>query len=55
MSVSTRIPKYRCHKTGQAFVQIKNQRIYLGKHGTEKAKKRTAESLPSGSAHHRRW
>ena len=38
MSVSTRIPKYRCHKTGQAFVQIKNQRIYLGKHGTEKSK-----------------
>ena len=38
MSVSTRIPKYRRHKTGQAFVQVKNRRIYLGKHGTQKSK-----------------
>jgi len=38
---SVRIPKYRHHKgSGQAFVQFKGERFYLGKHGTEKSQER---------------
>ncbi len=33
-----RIPKYRRHATGQAFVQVKGERFYLGKYGTEESK-----------------
>ena len=32
-----RIPKYRRHKSGQAFVQVKGERFYIGKHGTEES------------------
>ena len=33
---SVRVPKYRHHKgSGQAFVQLKGERFYLGKYGTE--------------------
>ena len=33
--MSVRVPKYRLHKpTGQALVEIRGQRIYLGKHGS---------------------
>ncbi len=41
-----RVPKYRLHKaSGQAIVQIKGNRIYLGKYGTEKSRKRYAEEI----------
>jgi hypothetical protein len=34
-----RTPKYRLHKgSGQALVQIKGERIYLGKYGSEESK-----------------
>ena len=51
--MSTRIPKYRCHKgSGQAIVQINGKRIYLGKHGSAKSKERyrqlIAEFLSKG-------
>ena len=40
-SKSPRIPSYRHHKgSGQAFVQIKGKRHYLGKHGTAESKER---------------
>lgn len=39
-ALSRRIPKCRRHKTGQAFVQIKGRRIYLGKYGTPAADSR---------------
>ena len=33
-----RIPGYRKHKTGQAFVVIKGEHKYLGKHGSKASK-----------------
>jgi integrase len=30
-----KVPSYRRHSTGQAFVEIRGRRYYLGKHGTE--------------------
>lgn len=42
---SHRIPSYRRHKTGQAFIQIKGKRTYLGKHGTPQSKQLYAEVL----------
>ena len=40
-SKKPRIPSYRHHKgSGQAFVQIKGKRHYLGKYGTEKSQER---------------
>ena len=39
MSRSTPVPKYRHHKgTGQAFVQVKGRRFYLGKHNSPASK-----------------
>jgi hypothetical protein len=35
-----KLPSYRLHRTGQAFVQIKGRRYYLGKHGTEESLER---------------
>lgn len=35
---SVRIPKYRRHPNGQAFVQIKGERIYLGKFNSENSR-----------------
>lgn len=48
--MSVRIPKYRHHKpSGQALVEIRGKRIYLGKHGspesTEKYRRLIAEFL----------
>ena len=37
---SPRIPSYRRHATGQAFVQIRGERIYLGKYGSDESKER---------------
>jgi integrase len=38
---SLRVPSYRLHKaTGQAFVQVKSRRFYLGRHGTEDSQER---------------
>jgi len=42
---ATRVPSYRRHPNGQAFVQIRGERIYLGKHGTEASRKRYAEEI----------
>ena len=40
-SKKPRIPAYRHHKgSGQAFVQIKGKRHYLGKHGSEESRER---------------
>jgi len=37
------VPKYRHHKgTGQAFIQLKGRRHYLGKWNTQKSKERYA-------------
>ena len=33
-------PTYRLHATGQAFVQWKGKRFYLGKHGSNESKER---------------
>src|SRR5258705_5748208 len=30
-------PSYRRHSTGQAFVEIRGHRYYLGKHGTDES------------------
>lgn len=39
--MSVRIPKYRHHKpTGQALVEIRGRRIYLGRHGTEESREK---------------
>ncbi len=38
--MSVRIPKYRKHKSGQAFVQVKGERFYLGKYGTEESEEK---------------
>lgn len=35
-----RIPKYRPHSTGQAFVEVKGERIYLGRYGTPESRRR---------------
>jgi integrase len=36
-----KVPSYRLHKaTGQAFVQVKGRRIYLGRYGTEPSQER---------------
>ncbi|KKL12132.1 hypothetical protein LCGC14_2538830 [marine sediment metagenome] len=38
---SVRVPKYRHHKgSGQAFVQLRGERHYLGKYGTEESQQR---------------
>ena len=37
---SLKPPSYRRHKSGQAFVQIKGQRFYLGKYGTPESEER---------------
>ena len=39
--MSVRIPKYRHHKpSGQALVQIRGHRTYLGKYGSEESKEK---------------
>ncbi len=38
--MSVRIPKYRKHKSGQAFVQVKGERFYLGKYGTPESEEK---------------
>ena len=53
--MTVRIPKYRHHKaTGQAFVEIRGTRIYLGKHGSPESRetyRRTiAELMTPGGA-----
>lgn len=36
-----RIPSYRHHKgSGQAFVQVKGERFYLGKHGSDESREK---------------
>ena len=35
-----RLPKYRRHSTGQAFVEIQGRRHYLGVYGGEESKER---------------
>ena len=46
MTTGFSIPKYRCHKgSGQAFVQIKGQRQYLGKYGTPQSKELYARAV----------
>lgn len=41
-----RIPSYRLHKpTGQAFIELKGHRFYLGKHGTPESRRRYASRL----------
>ena len=46
--MTIRIPKYRLHKTsGQALVQIRGKRIYLGKHGTPESRERYRASWPT--------
>lgn len=42
---SSRVPKYRKHANGQAFVQIRGERIYLGKHGTPESRERYAAEI----------
>ena len=44
--MSIRIPKYRLHKaTGQALVQIRGKRIYLGRHGSAESRERYRQLL----------
>ena len=38
--MSVRIPKYRKHSSGLAFVEIHGQRQYLGQHGTPESKEK---------------
>ncbi len=39
--MSARIPEYRHHKpSGQALVQIRSRRTYLGKYGSEESKEK---------------
>ena len=39
--MTVRIPKYRHHKgSGQALVQIRGERIYLGRHGTAESREK---------------
>jgi len=35
-----RVPKYRRHKSGAAFVEYQGKRIYLGRHGTAESRKK---------------
>lgn len=43
---SMRVPKYRLHKgSGQALVQWRGQRIYLGVHGTPESKRKYREFI----------
>jgi hypothetical protein len=45
------LPKYRLHKgTGQAFVQVRGKRFYLGRWGTPKSKERYASFVAELSA-----
>jgi hypothetical protein len=51
--MSFRTPKYRLHRgSGQALVQLKGERIYLGKYNSEDSKEEyrrlVAEFLASG-------
>ncbi|MFW5692993.1 MAG: site-specific integrase, partial [Thermoguttaceae bacterium] len=41
----SRVPKYRKHPNGQAFVQIRGERIYLGKHGTPESREKYAAEI----------
>jgi len=46
MGSTQAVPKYRLHKgSGQAFIQVKGRRIYLGRHGTKKSRERYGEEL----------
>ncbi len=39
--MTVRIPKYRRHKpTGQALVEIRGRRIYLGKYGASQSREK---------------
>jgi len=39
--MTVRVPKYRLHKgSGQALVQIRGERIYLGKYGSEESQEK---------------
>lgn len=41
ISCSVKVPKYRHHNgSGQAFVQVKGHRHYLGKYGSENSEER---------------
>ncbi len=42
---TTRVPSYRRHPNGQAFVSIRGERIYLGKHGTPESRERYAAEI----------
>jgi len=44
-SKPTRVPKYRQHSSGQAFVEIRRRRIYLGEYGSEASLQRYAQEL----------
>ena len=45
------IPKYRLHRgTGQAFVQVRSKRYYLGRYGTPTSKERYARFVAELSA-----
>lgn len=43
--LSTEVPKYRKHASGQAFVRINGHDVYLGVHGTERSKTRYDEEI----------
>lgn len=47
----SRVPKYRKHANGQAFVQLKGHRYYLGKFGSEDSKKKYAQFIERLAAH----
>src|SRR4029453_352142 len=41
-----RVPKYSHHgATGQAYILVNNQKVYLGKHGTEASRQRYAQKI----------
>ena len=44
-SKPTRVPKYRQHSSGQAFVEIRRRRIYLSEYGSEASLQRYAQEL----------
>jgi len=46
-----RVPKYREHSSGQAFVEIRRRRIYLGEYGSEASLQRYAEELEQLGIH----
>lgn len=43
--MSRRVPKYRRHPNGQAFVQHQGRRYYLGKYGEEQSRKRYGQFI----------